>query len=181
VPDYTDRLLTHYNQVVVTCAEPSMTLTEHFTHLGGLIGNFQSLEFLLRVYLYKNHKEQSTGLPYGIDFNVLPIGNELPESYLTNFDSLAVLIKKFNFLAQQHGSHTIDLSLVDVRDALAHGRVSTTTEAPMRLLKFSKPRAGKVALTFSALMTDDWFRLRKKEVAAACNIIVELLERSNTA
>jgi hypothetical protein len=31
-----------------------MTLEEHATHLGGLVSNFQSLEFLLRAFLQKS-------------------------------------------------------------------------------------------------------------------------------
>ena len=120
-----------------------MALAKHVQGLGKLLGNFHSLEFLLRIFLYKLPSAASSGVAYGTDIYSLPVGTELAECALTDYDSLGQLIDKFNSEMERRTLPQIDRTLVEVRDAVAHGRVSTSAkDQPLRLLKFSKPCAG---------------------------------------
>jgi len=54
------------------------------------------------------------------------------------------------------GRDLIDRSIVDIRDAIAHGRVAADEEGgQLRLLKFSKPKDGFVEITFYTLLDEE--------------------------
>lgn len=149
-----------------------MTIDEHCKHLGGLLVNLQSLEFMIRAYLQKYSSTQPLGTPYGVSFYTYPVGSELPENELTNYDTLGILIDKVNQIFSQSRKSTIDRSIVDIRDALAHGRISASAiDDQMRLIKFTKPVNGKVKIVFNEAMTEQWFTLNKKRVLDAINLI----------
>ena len=145
-----------------------MTGDEHCKLLGKLVGNLQSLEFILRAFLQELPSARPIGIAYGTGVYAFPVGTELPESELTSYDSLRDLIKSFNAEMQTRGLPTIDQTIVELRDALAHGRVSSCTpDESMRLLKFSKPCKGFVRVVFNEQMTTDWFRIQIKRVLEA--------------
>jgi hypothetical protein len=153
-----------------------MTLDEHAKHLGGLLANFQSLEFIIRSFLQELPTARQFGIPYGEDIYSFPVGTEIPENEITSYDSLGILIKKFNTSVKQKGLTEIDTSLVEIRDALAHGRISAPEIGEqLRLIKFSKPQNGKVQITFSEAMTEDWFKFNKKRVRDSIQIVQECL------
>jgi hypothetical protein len=143
-----------------------MTVDEHCKQLGGLLGNLQSLECCLRIFLHHLPDARPLGVPFGTDIYTLPVGSDLPENELTSYESLGELIARYNREVLAHRAREqIDPALVIVRDALAHGRVSTNEEnQPMRLLKFDRPRAGRVRITFNEEMTMDWFKKQKQKV-----------------
>lgn len=142
-----------------------MTLDEYARHLGGLLTNYHGLEFFLRLFLLGLEDAQPIGLPHGTDVYSLPVGTDVPLSDLTSYDSLGNLIDKYNDHAEEVGLSTIDRSLVDVRDALAHGRVSATDPSDiMRLIKFSRPNNGSVTVTFNAVLSEEWFKEQKRRV-----------------
>jgi hypothetical protein len=152
----------------VTTQEEQAYLEDHAYHLGSLLANFQSLEFGLRSYLQSLPHAPALGVPHGQDIYAVPIGGQVPENAFTNYDSLGVLISKYNEAARQRSSAEIDPSLVEIRDALAHGRVSAQiTDDTLRLLKFSRPKNGIVEVTFNALLSRDWFLDKKKRVCDA--------------
>ena len=145
-----------------------MTRDEHALHLGGLLGNFHSLEFLLRVFLSKLPGAQPIGVPPGTDIYLSPIGTLLPVSDVTSYDSLGQLLQKFNTQMQLQGRTELDVTLVDLRDALAHGRASAAmVEDSLRVVKFDKPQAGSVRVAFNAIMSEQWFVEQKKRVYEA--------------
>jgi len=148
-----------------------MPLNEHCAELGGLLANFQSLEFILRVFLHKLPSARPLGYPHGTDIYSFPIGSTLPVNELTSYDSLGSLIKKYNAeLNLRHPGLQIDPTLVDLRDALAHGRVSAPAgdNTLLRLLKFSKPDAnGQVRVVFNSEMTRAWFKSQKRRILEA--------------
>ena|SRR5689334_257344 len=145
-----------------------MDLNQHARHLGSLVANFQTLEFLLRAFLQQLPGARPLGIPQGQDIYSSPVGSELHESELTSYESLGQLIDKYNDEAERRASPKIDRTLVDVRDALAHGRVSA--EAPntdLRLLKFDKPMNGRVKVVFNEVLSEHWFSLQKRRVLDA--------------
>ncbi len=154
-----------------------MALDEHANNLGGLLGNFQSLEFVLRNYLQTLPTAPPFGVEYGVDIYSFPVGAELPLNEFTSFDSLGQLINRFNHEMNQQGLQELDTTIVEIRDALAHGRVSASCPKDhLRLLKFSKPRNGKVTVTFNTEMSDDWFKEQKKRVYEALQYVYEKIK-----
>ena len=55
---------------------------EHEAHLGGLIGNFQSLELLIRAYLQRLPSAKAIGVAHGTDIWKLPVGQSYPKARL---------------------------------------------------------------------------------------------------
>jgi hypothetical protein len=155
-----------------------MTIENHALDLGKLVGNLHSLEFCLRTFLQKMPTARPTGLPWGVDVYSFPVGTELVESELTSFDSLAALIDKVNAeLFRQGSSERVDRSLVELRDALAHGRISANAEnETLRLLKFNKPNSGRVQITFNQVMSKEWFAEQQKRVFSSIEIVAKFLE-----
>ena len=154
-----------------------MTLDEHARHLGGLFANLQSLEFLLRVFLSRLPGARPMGVPHGTDIYSFPVGSELPDNDMTSYDSLTQLLAKFNREMKLRGAPEIDDGLIDLRDALAHGRVSAAVgDENLRLLKFDKPIDGKVRITFNEVMTEEWFTGQKARVLAAIKQVYQQIE-----
>ena len=147
-------------------------MDEYVINLGKLVANLHSLEFVLRAFLL-NHS-RARGIPQ-IDYNGLNVGDTVAEDAFTNYDSLAELIDKYNAAVL-----TIDASLaipkdvVGVRDAIAHGRVSSDTlSAPMKLLKFSRPKGGHVTVTHAVSVDTRWLADRYREVAASLRKVAD--------
>jgi hypothetical protein len=150
-----------------------MIIEQHANQLGSLVANFHSLEFVLRIFLNRLPNARSIGVPLGTNIYTLAVGTELPENDLTSYETLGELIKRYNLEVTAHkAGDPIDPSLVIVRDALAHGRVSSNEiDEPLRLLKFDKPSKGYVRITFNELMNEPWFKAQKKRVYDAIFIV----------
>jgi hypothetical protein len=59
---------------------------------------------------------------------------------LTDWSTLRELISAYNARESAHAGRTIDTAMMDLRDALAHGRMSASTmTSEYRLIRFSKP------------------------------------------
>ena len=145
-----------------------MTPDEHYRLLGKLMAHLQSLEFILRAFLQGLPSARPIGIPYGTDIYTYPVDTELPESEITSYDSLRDLIEKFNIEMKRLDLPTVGATLVHLRDALAHGRVSSPTpDDTMRLLKFGKPEKARVRIVFNQQMTKPWFRSQIQRVRQA--------------
>ena len=131
-----------------------------YSSIGKIVVNLQSLEFLLRLFLQnvQNPKAASRYAPY--DFTNLTVGAWVPLDFLTSYDGLKELIQKVNSTLEARGlSERIDESIVQLRDAIAHGRVlGNEAEGPFHIFKFSKPNKSKtqVRVELSVEMTPEW-------------------------
>jgi hypothetical protein len=147
-------------------------LQTHAIHLGGLLGNLQSLEILLRFFLSNQPDARPRGVPYGIDIFESPVGTLLPVSDITSYDTLGQLIDKLNAYASSTCSPTLDRSLVDIRDALAHGRISAKVPSEkLRLVKYARPDNGQVRVLFNVEMSESWLIDQKRRVYDAMQIV----------
>ena len=155
----------------MTSATPG-TLEGHACHLGGLLGNFQSLEILIRIYLFKLPGARPSGVAHGVDLFEFQVGTMVDESDVTSYYSLGQLMDKFNARAVASGSPQIDRELVKIRDALAHGRVSAVAPSEtLRLVKFGPPRQGKVRIEFNETLSVDWLVAQKRRVFQAIETV----------
>lgn len=162
----------------------TMTPEEHARKLGSLVGNMQGLEHLLRVFLYHLENEPPSVPPPGGNLYTLPVGSQVLKNALTNYDSLAKLFRKFNSEMAKRGEDEIDATrIVAVRDALAHGRVSSPDERNhnQRLLKFSNPDKGPLCVEFNEVMSADWFREENRRVLGAIRTIGKRCDRNKVA
>jgi hypothetical protein len=132
--------------------------TKVFSDIGKIVTNLQSLEFALRLFLGEIQSQSGAAKGTIVDFARLNVGEYVPENYFTNYDTLKQLIQKANIELQTRSfSERIDESIVELRDAIAHGRVSSLhPDGPLRLLKFSKPADGKVQVKISVELSQEW-------------------------
>ena len=74
----------------------------------------------------------------------------------------------------RRGVERIDGALVEIRDALAHGRVSAAIpDDNLRLLKFSTPARGRVRVTFNETLSSAWFTAQKRRVIEAIQSVYQ--------
>ena len=150
----------------------SGVLEAHALHVGGLVGNLQSLEIMIRFFLSMLPSARPTGVAYGIDLFAFPVGTLLNESDLTSYESLGELIDRFNKHASANQIPALDRSLVKLRDAIAHGRVSAVAPSDqLRLVKFGPPLDGRVRIEFNEMMTGAWLIEQKQRVSRAIETV----------
>lgn len=141
--------------------------------LGSVFANLHSLEFLLRLSLYKKRSRPHVSFRRGQNFTGLSTGSILPVNALTDYQSLGDLIKRYNKkINRSLLSLEIDQNIVTLRDALAHGRIFVPkTGLPLQLLKFAKPRNGKVEVMYAATLTPEWFMAQNDQVQKAIALV----------
>ena len=145
--------------------------------LGQLVSCFQSLEFMLRIFLHKLPMSVPLGIPYGTDIYTLPVGTEIPESEITDYDTLGDLIKRFNKAHPYNLGQSVDLDLVITRDAIAHGRASSSVPSGSvrRLIKFGKAINGRTKVTYNQEMNASWFDRSSAAMKAAIQTVEQAL------
>lgn len=158
-----------------------MKQEQHPLNLGKLLVNFQSLEFALRSFLVNDEIARGHSFPETAKLHGMKKGDIVPLNAFTNYDTLRKLIEKYNSHPKIISAGlTIDESLADLRDAIAHGRVSGELPSPpFKLLKFSKPKENenRVKVIFSISMTSEWFSKQQARVQNAVFIVVQANER----
>jgi hypothetical protein len=126
---------------------------DHLAGLGKLMGNLQSLELCLRIFL-----AEAAGENWHLPASQ---GTSVPENSLTNWDAFGTLISKYNkgLSAAELPLYSVDSSVVQARDALAHGRLCAPIEAfPLTLWRFGKPdKSGIVPVEQVAELSIKWF------------------------
>ncbi len=76
---------------------------------------------------------------------------------MTCYDPLKVLIARYNKLAASE--YKVDEKIVELRDAIAHGRVAATGSSNyFRLMKTERATKGVLTVSYSVEMTEDWLK-----------------------
>lgn len=113
------------------------------------------------------NREIAAGKTAGVrELQTARLGDHVSDNAFTNYDSLRVLITKHNSsLGDEHRHLAVDDSIVEVRDAVAHGRVYRELDgSSLRLLKFTRPEGGKVTVAFACDMTPEWLQQQTTRV-----------------
>ena len=98
----------------------------------------------------------------------MTFGDVVPENAITRWDSLTHLIKRYN-RAISDEQLAVDDSLVDLRDALTHGRIAASlSEQNFALIKFTRPFAGRVEVGFREELSKDWMNNQINRVLGEC-------------
>lgn len=82
-------------------------------------------------------------------------------------------------IAEQHAIEKVDISLVEIRDAIAHGRLTAQDPRqpespfglPMRLVKFDRPVNGQTKMIFNDILNASWFEKQQIRAVVAHNIV----------
>jgi hypothetical protein len=129
-----------------------MTADDHLTGLGKVIGNLHALEHILRIFLCDANCEALEYPSSG--------ATTVTETHLTNHASLGPIIDEYNgSLGPTEQQYRIDPTVVDIRDALAHGRIASAIDAfPVTLFKFGKKdAAGNIPVERVDVLNESWF------------------------
>lgn len=140
----------------------------HSLGVGAIVTNLQALETVLRCFLM-----QKDGTP--ITFPKLG-DTSAPETWLTRFVSLGGLISNYNSALSETEKPTkaIDLSVVEIRDAFAHGRLFVYGDSfPGTLWKFGRGKRGQVPVEFCEKLTDEWLTGKRNFIDAQRTRVVE--------
>lgn len=136
---------------------------DYVAELGKVIANLHSLEASIRIFLAA--KDAGNGME--IDVCALSQDEIVPETFLSSYDSLGQVIRKYNELAAPDCQ--VDPTIVILRDSLAHGRVigmDATTER-LRLVKFGRRDVnGNVRVELAEDLTLDWLIEQRQRVYA---------------
>jgi len=148
----------------------------YYPALGSIVGNLLTLEFALRFFLHEILGEERQPSCKPVQLVRVCKGEWIPWNHLTNHSTLNRLIGEANKkLEELNRPERVDLSLVQLRDALAHGRVFSGVgpNGPYRLLKFSRPRKedGMVQVEVSIELTEEWLQSQVHQTAEAFNKI----------
>jgi hypothetical protein len=133
---------------------------EHLVLVGGIIMNLQALETVLRYFLLRRSRQ---------DPQFPKVGDaDVSETYLTNYMSLGYLIDEFNKgLEENEKQFEVAKAVVDIRDALAHGRLLTVLrQPPYRLWKFGKANDHRVSVEFCEELTSEWLKAKSDMIFA---------------
>lgn len=127
-----------------------MKADDHTKSIGAIVTNLQALETVIRYFLLRVNRQ----VP---DFPE-PGAKDTSITYLTDYRSLRSLITSYNDkLTDAEARYAVDLeAVIKIRDALAHGRLVTTSELPATLWKFGEPVNGRVPIEFCEVMTLDY-------------------------
>jgi hypothetical protein len=132
---------------------------EHTQWVGAIVTNLQALETVLRYFLLRVRKQDPQFPKVG--------DKDAKKTYLTRFLSLGKIIRKYNSVLQAHESKfAVDIEVVHIRDAFAHGRLLTPSELPARLWKFGDGKNGRVKVEFSEELTVDWLKAKALMIQA---------------
>lgn len=145
-----------------------MNVDEHARKIGGLICSLQSIEFEIRCFLAWANLPEASGMPLGHKLADFVVGTEYAAGAFTNYDSLRQLILAFNEIADSRGLKKLPVAIVELRDALAHGRcVADHGDPYFRLIKFSSVRNGRVTVVFNEVLDPDWYQRQRKMLSDA--------------
>jgi hypothetical protein len=137
--------------------------------VGRLIGNLWSLEWMMRNVLYRLAHAPHTAMPAEQLLFAAKPGDRFPENALTSWDSLGRLMQAYN----ANTNKPLDSGIVDLRDALAHGRLLIENEAWTNavLVKLSHPDGGTVSTEARYELTIDWLNDQIPRVGEALDLV----------
>ncbi len=161
------------------------------TNIGRLVINLHSIEVVIRLFLSINEVGSQNTIRLAQSVRSFEINQEVDENKFTNYDTLKTLINEYNKIISSYSYNdlVIDIELVKLRDAMAHGRAFYLEQYPpyttMLLLKFSNPRENIVShkpiVVLKELMTKKWLdknikwtRNEYKKVVEACKRVSKI-------
>ncbi len=145
--------------------------------LGNLWANLAVLEFAVRVTLYLLDTPREQRLPPTFKIANLPVGVDIPETWLTGWNYFAPLIEEYNRRCSAIGRVGIDENVGKLRNSLAHGSITApTVDHPMTLVRYDRPRDGTVRVIEKHVMTLEWLSAQSIRVYDAARTVLQHME-----
>lgn len=141
-----------------------LNVSNYIYSLGHFWQSFNNLEFFLRRYL--NIKD-GMSIEHSNSFTSLPIGTTCDECAITDWKTFGELAASFN--SHQKNADKIDFKeFADLRDALAHGRITGDDRSVMSVIKYSKPKNGQVLVEYSREISSEELEKMAKMIGELC-------------
>lgn len=138
--------------------------------LGSLISNLLNVEFSLRVSLHLDEPKERH-MPHNT-FKRAAAGDAFPLNRLTSWATLGELVVAFNAGQRARGGALVDETIVNLRDMLAHGRITQQDmDSEYMLIRFGRPVGDRVPVESVQAVTVDWLEERVRETYAAGRIV----------
>ena len=145
--------------------------------LGRLIADLATLEICLRVVLYLLDTPRPNRRSSDWRLADLAVGDEIEDCWLTSWSSLSQLVAAYNERETKAGLEPMDAGIPDLRNALAHGCISTPQPDGLQtLVKFGKATAGKVRVEVKHVMTFEWLAEQTRRTCDATLIVNRRLQ-----
>jgi hypothetical protein len=86
-----------------------------------------------------------------------------------------MLIDQFNNSLMPDEQHfKVDRQVVEIRDAIAHGRLlATEQQPPFRLWKFGRPKKGRVPVQFCEELNEQWLTATRNMIDSQRQNVVD--------
>ena len=149
--------------------------------LGRILSNLQTLEFALRARLSYDDPVTEQ-LPAGMRLQDLKIGQVVVKNSLTSYETLGQLVSRYNAqLPAADADCKVDPTVVQLRDALAHGRISSPDlESDFVLLKFGRATGHTVVVEYAQQLSREWFVQQVQRLCAEIMKANEAMQRWRT-
>jgi len=146
-----------------------LTVDDHNKGVGAIVMNLQALETTLRFFFFRKNGEKSA-------FRDAKKGEFVPGSSLVSHKQLRKWIRQYNscLTKEEFAEYSITEDIVEVRDALAHGRLLAREppKLPYTLWNFKEQSNGKVEVRFHEVLTADWLKKTIGEIDNAKETVV---------
>jgi hypothetical protein len=149
----------------------NLTADDYNKGIGAIVMNLQALESVIRFFFFRKNEEKNP-------FPKPKKGEVVPTSSLVTHKQLRKWIRKYNscLSKEEVTKYSISENIVEVRDALAHGRLLAPDppELPYTLWNFGEPSNGQVEVRYCEVLTAEWLEKTKmaiydaKEQVLAC-------------
>ncbi len=156
-------------------------LDNHALPFGRLMGNILSLEFFLREFLFKAAGNSDDSFPELAKFDELKEGDSITLNAFTTDKYFREVVERYNKDSRiKKRGLVINNTLVDLRNALAHGLIyGLTPSPPFRLLHFERhrdkvKRKDIVSIKLNSLLTIQWFN----EQIVQVRLVMENVEKA---
>jgi hypothetical protein len=150
-----------------------MSTHRHTLLLGKVLSNVMALEVAMRAALAARPGAPRVHDLGSVDLLSLPEGSDLPESEITKFSYFSTVLESYNSYARSERRREIDVGILELRNLIAHGTILGAIGGQPRLLKFSKPRSGRVQILVNQEMTEEWLCGQLQRTLKALLIVAE--------
>jgi len=128
-------------------------VSSYIYKLGHFWQSFNNMELFLRLYL---HQKSGGDKKDFLNYSQAVIGPVLEENPITDYRSFGQLCNALNDLQEENNKLNFS-EFIELRDAMAHGRVSGDGLGNMHVIKYARARNGKVTVEYKKQLTQTDF------------------------
>ncbi|MEI6739547.1 MAG: hypothetical protein WCK74_04465 [Gemmatimonadaceae bacterium] len=150
--------------------ETFLNVQSYQASLANFWSAFNSLEMILRIYLARRDGIGTADLMSQINAEE---DKQVAESAVTDWSTFRNLCERYNNTVQSNSKFAFD-EINRLRDALAHGRVTSDEHGNMIVIKYSKPQDGFVRVEYRRSLTSQFltenaaYMLQAMQKVTAC-------------